>query len=410
MRKGSLLLLLFLAFMGITACRLQPVDPGNSLKKPVQTGIDLIDEHLDVFSGKRVGLITNPTGINSKYQSTIDVLHEKVNLTALFAPEHGIRGDRQAGDTIGAYTDKATGLTVYSLYGSTKKPTAAMLNDVDVLCIDLQDAGARFYTYIYTMAYAMEACAEYSKEFVVFDRPNPAGGANVEGNILDLDYRSFIGYYELVQRHGMTIGELALLFNNEYGIGCNLTVIKMKNWTRNMYYDETGLPWIIPSPNIPSVETTIVYPGTCIFEGTNIAEGRGTTIPFQVVGAPYIDAQEYSQALNGLGLPGVCFRPAYFTPTFSKYTNQLCAGVQVHVTDRKIFPAVKVGWAMLDVVRRLYPNDFVITNYKQPRCMLDLNTGCRYITLGIYSLEEQFTIINEDTLEFMTIRQQYLLY
>ena len=407
--KKFFILLMFIILLFLAACRLEPVDPIDN-EKPVLTGIDRIDEYLDFFAEKRVGLITNPTGINRNYQSTIDVLYEKVNLTALFAPEHGIRGDRQAGDSVTFYVDEKTGLTVYSLYGATKKPTSSMLSNVDILCIDLQDAGARFYTYIYTMAYAMAACAENSKQFVVFDRPNPAGGNNVEGNILDLQYRSFIGYYPLVQRHGMTIGELAQLFNTEYNIGCQLTVIKMKNWFRYMYFDDTGLPCVIPSPNFPGTETALVYPGTCVFEGTNISEGRGTTTPFQVIGAPYIDAEAYAQALNNLELPGVYFRPAYFTPTFSKYKDQQCKGVQVHVVNRKTFLSVKTGWAMLDVARRLYPNDFIIHNEYSSQCMLNLLTGCQYITNGTYSLEEQFVIIDEDTAAFMVIREQYLLY
>lgn len=376
----------------------------------VKLGIDLIDEHLDFFEGKRVGLITNPTGINSNYISTIDVLNDKINLVALFSPEHGIRGNLQAGAHIGTYIDEKTGLPVYSLYGSTNKPTKEMLDGIDVLCIDLQDAGARFYTFIYTMAYAMEACAENNKEFVVFDRPNPIGGKEYEGNILELEYRSFIGYYPLLQRHGMTIAELAILFNEEYEIGCSLKTIKMEGWKREMYYDDTDLPWVIPSPNFPSMETAVLYPGTCIFEGTNLSEGRGTTIPFQVIGAPYIDAELYAKALNDLNLPGVIFRPAYFTPTFSKHQNVLCNGVQVHVTKRQEFKAVKTGWAMLEVVRKMYPETFSINNESSNKNMINLNTGTNYISKGLYSLEQQFSILQQDTAIFGAIRENYLLY
>lgn len=376
----------------------------------VKLGIDNVDDYLDLFNGKRVGLITNPTGINSKYESTIDILNAKVNLTALFAPEHGIRGDKQAGVYESSYTDERTGLTVYSLYGSTNKPTKAMMDKIDIMCIDLQDAGARFYTYIYTMAYAMEACAEYNKEFVVFDRPNPASGAKFEGNILDLKYKSFIGNYPIIQRHGMTIGELAKLFNTEYGIGCDLKVVEMTGWKREMYYDETNLPWVIPSPNFPSQNTALVYPGTCVFEGTNMSEGRGTTIPFEVVGAPWINAQVYADELNKLGLKGVTFRPAYFTPTFSKNANTLCAGVQVHVTNRDEFEAVKTGWAMLEIVRNLYPNNFQILNKNTDRNTLDLITGCRYITNHTYTLEQQFNILKADTNTFAITRAKYLIY
>lgn len=383
------------------------IEPGDV---NVKLGIDTIDDHLDIFAGKRVGLITNATGINSDYASTIDVLNEKVDLVALYAPEHGIRGNLQAGDVLGTYIDTKTGLTVYSLYGSTLRPTQAMLQDIDIMCIDLQDAGARFYTYIYTMAYAMQECAKYDIEFVVFDRPNPIGGVQYEGNILDLNYSSFIGLYPILQRHGMTIAELAWLFNEEYGIGCTLHTILMEGWDRRYYMDDTKLPWVIPSPNFPSLETAMVYPGTCLFEGTNLSEGRGTTIPFQVIGAPFIDADEYADALNELNLPGVVFRPAYFTPTFSKHKDTFCSGVQVHVTNRWTFEPVKTGWAMLDVVRDLYPNDFVILGASNNRCTLDLNTGARYITTRMYTLLQQFAILTEDTQAFGVTRANYLLY
>lgn len=376
----------------------------NTEDVKVKFGIDNIDNHLDYFEGKRVGLITNPTGINSNYESTIDILFEKVNLVALFSPEHGIRGNLQAGETLGTYIDEITNLPVYSLYGNTKKPTKAMMDQLDVLCIDLQDAGARFYTYIYTMAYAMEACKEYDKEFVVFDRPNPAGGKIYEGNILRLEYRSFIGYYPIIQRHGMTIGELALFFNKEYDINCKLKVIEMEGWKRDMYYDDTNLPWVIPSPNFPSINTALVYPGTCIFEGTNLSEGRGTTIPFEIIGAPWINAYEWADALNELDLPGVKFRPAYFTPTFSKHQGKLCGGVQVHVTDRESFRSVKTAFAMLDVVRNMYPEHFGTNS------SLNLLNGDNFLEEDKYSLEEQFLIIDNDTETFGEIRKNYLLY
>lgn len=378
----------------------------------VLLGIDLIDENIDLFKGKRVGLITNPTGIDSNFESTIDILNRKTNLVRLYSPEHGVRGNIQAGVRMDSYVDPDTNVLVESLYGSNKHPSKEMMDEIDIMAIDIQDAGSRFYTFIYTMAYAMMACKENDKEFVVFDRPNPTDAATVEGNILDLKYRSFIGYYPIVQRHGMTIGEIALLFNEEYGIGCKLHVIKMKNYDRNMYYEDTKLLWVMPSPNFPTPATSVVYNATCIFEGTNIAEGRGTTAPFEYVGAPFIKPNEFSKALNNLGLKGVYFRPLYFTPTFAKYANELCGGVQVHVLDRKTFEAVKVGWAMLDVVRKMYPNDYKVSPpYKVGmNTMLELNTGCGYIKDGTYTLEEQFKIIDKDTLEFKKIRSKYLLY
>ena len=378
----------------------------------VKLGIDLIDKYLDIFKDKRVGLITNPTGFTTDYRSTIDVLNNKTNLVALYSPEHGVRGNIQAGVKMDSYRDSETNIMVHSLYGANKRPGKELMDEIDVMTIDIQDAGSRFYTFIYTMAYAMMACKDFDKEFVVFDRPNPVNAVDVEGNILDLSCRSFIGYYPIVQRHGMTIGELALLFNKEYEIGCKLTVIPMEGYKRDMYFEDTGCLWIMPSPNFPTPQTAICYNATCIFEGTNVAEGRGTTAPFEYVGAPYVNPYELEKALNGLNLEGVYFRPLYFTPTFSKYQGETCGGVQVHVIDRKKFKAVKVGWAMLDVIRKLYPNDYK-TNapYKEgAKCMLELNTGCTYIKDNLYSLEEQFAILEKDTKEFKKTREKYILY
>lgn len=378
----------------------------------IKLGIDNIDKELDFFKGKRVGLITNPTGLNSDHISTIDILKQKVNLVCLFSPEHGVRGHLQAGVRFDTYVDEESNTIVYSLYTKDKRPTKEMLDTIDVLCIDIQDAGSRFYTYIYTMAYAMEACKMYDKEFVVFDRPNPVNGVDYEGNILDLEYRSFVGYYPILQRHGMTIGELALLFNEEYKIGCKLHVIKMDNWNRNEYYDETGLLWVVPSPNLPTVESSVVYNATCIFEGTNISEGRGTTLPFELVGAPFINPKDLEEKLNALHLPGVYFRRHYFTPTFSKHEKELCGGVQVHIINRKEFLPVHTGWAMLDVIRHMYPNDFkILPPYKEGgKCMLQFNTGCNYIMEDKYSLKEQFAILDHDKKEFKATRDKYLLY
>ena len=335
----------------------------------VKLGIDNLDKNLSIFEGKRVGLITNTSGMDSNFKSSIDVLYEKTNLTTLFAAEHGIRGNAQAGDNVGNEVDEVTGLPVHSLYGSTKKPTPEMLENVDIVAYDMQDVGARFYTYINTLAYAMEACAENNKTFVVFDRPNPIGG-EVQGNLLNPDFSSFVGMYPIVQRYGMTVGEYAKFINEEFNINCKLEVVEMEGWTRDMYYDETGLnTWVMPSPNMPTLTTSIVYTGTCVFEGTNVSEGRGTTRPFELIGAPWIEPMDLSNKLNSLGLPGVKFRAASFTPTFSKYSasdtanyptgkNQVCGGVQVYVTDRDNFNAVKTGYAMLYTIRDMYPDKF----------------------------------------------------
>lgn len=378
----------------------------------MKLGIDLIDKHLAYFKGKRVGLITNPTGINSKYESTIDVLKDRVNFVALFSPEHGVRGNLQAGEKLDTYIDEETKVIVYTLYGKDRKPTKEMLDGIDVLCIDIQDGGSRFYTYIYTMAYAMMAVKEHNKEFVVFDRPNPTNGIDFEGNILDLNYRSFVGYYPIVQRHGLTIGELASLFNDEFEIGCKLKIIPMEGWKRKMYYEDTNLLWVMPSPNFPTPLTAIVYNATCIFEGTNISEGRGTTAPFQIVGAPFISAFDLSKKLNEYKLDGVYFRPLFFTPTFSKHQGKLCGGVEVHIINKNIFKPVKTGWTMLEVIRSMYEADFVVLKpYVEGRhCMLEFNTGTNYIKDRLYSLEEQYEILKKDTLKFEKIREKYLLY
>ncbi|CEM61835.1 DUF1343 domain-containing protein [Treponema phagedenis] len=373
-------------------------------------GIERVYEHRHLFEGKRVGLITNQTGINAKGVSSIDILAEAVNLTALFSPEHGIRGDAREGAAIEDTIDAKTGLTVYSLYGKTKRPTEQMVQDIDILCFDIQDVGARFYTYIYTMAYAMEACAKFNKTFVVFDRPNPISGSAVEGTILDMEYRSFVGYYPIVQRHGMTVGELARLFNTEYKIQCTLHVIAMKNWDRNSYFNSLPLPWIPTSPNIPSAETALLYAGICVFEGTNISVGRGTTMPFQYIGAPFIDAPELADSLNRLNLSGLLFVPAYFTPSLSLHKNIPCKGVQIIVTDKAQCKPVYAGFVILYTIRELYQTDFKIINAPNKYCGLNLLTGTNKITENKLSLTELDALMQKDTKRFMRIRRRYLLY
>lgn len=379
-------------------------EQNHSGKVEVKLGIDLIDDNLAIFEGKNVGLITNATGVNSNFKSTIDILYEKVNLVALFAPEHGIRGAAAAGQTIGNEIDPVTGLTVYSLYGSTSTPTKEMMNNIDILCIDIQDVGARFYTYIYTMSRAMQACKTYGKQFVVFDRPNPVSGNVFEGNILDMNYSSGIGLYPIIQRHGLTIGEIARLFNKEYGIDCSLYVIEMQNWSRDLYIDETTCPWILPSPNMPTLDTALVYTGTCIFEGTNLSEGRGTTRPFELIGAPWIDSIALANRLNSLNLEGVYFRPAAFTPTTSKHSGKTCYGVQVHVLDRTTFKPVKVGWTMVDIIREMYPDNFGYTS------SFNLLSGCSYLKEDSYTLDQLYEILEKDTNTFANTRSKYLLY
>ncbi|WP_435528656.1 exo-beta-N-acetylmuramidase NamZ family protein [Exiguobacterium profundum] len=387
-------------------------DAKSEPKKPkVELGVDRLMENPEILKGKRVGLITNPTGINAERTSIVDLFDQSddFELTALYGPEHGVRGDAQAGSTVSSYIDDVTGLPVYSLYGATKKPTAEMLQDVDVLVFDIQDVGTRYYTYIYTMAYAMEAAAENDIPFVVLDRPNPQGGLRVDGPVLDPDYSSFIGLYPIPLKHGMTVGELARLFNTEYQIQADLEVVKMKGWKRSMMYEDTGLPFVMPSPNMPTTDTVNVYPATGLFEGTNLSEGRGTTKPFQLIGAPYIKAHDYANELNELELPGVAFRAASFTPTFSKHAGKLTHGVEVYVTDPARFESTRTGIAMIQTAHDMYPDDFEFL----ANDFITKLTGNAYVKDMILEgapLEDILMKIEDERDAFLPIRKEYLLY
>jgi uncharacterized protein YbbC (DUF1343 family) len=342
----------------------------------------LFGTRLDLIRGKRVGLIANPSSVDSHLDSIVARFRAQpdVKLVALYGPEHGVRGDAQAGQFVARYFDEHYQLPVYSLYGQTNQPPADMLKnidehmrafdtqdagksplagsfkDIDVMVCDLQDVGTRIYTYVATMAGAMQAAAEANIPFIVLDRPNPIGGTVMEGPILEYPkFSSFIGRYPIPLRHGMTVGELAQLFNAKYLTKkCRLTVVPMENWTRDEWFDETSLPWVLPSPNLPTPDSATVYPGQVIIEGTNLSEGRGTTRPFEFFGAPWIDGFVLAQKLNDLHLPGVKFREVYFTPTFSKHSGQQCGGCQLHVTDRKTFRSVATTLAILYVVKNLY--------------------------------------------------------
>ena len=371
----------------------------------VKLGTDLLEKHSTLFENKRIGLVTNPTGINKNFESTVDLLHRHFNLVKLFAPEHGVRGNLQAGITLEGYTDDKTSLPVISLYGENRRPSKDVMQDIDLIAFDIQDVGSRFYTYMYTMAYVMEACANADKEFIVFDRPNPLGAIEVEGNMLDVSCKSFIGLYPMPQRYGLTIGECALLFNED--IKCNLKVVKMEGYRRNMYFEDTGLNWILPSPNIPTPDSCFTFNCSCIFEGTNVSEGRGTTKPFSFVGAPWIDGDKLADKLNNLSLPGVYFRPHYFTPmryhpTLSKYVDELCGGVEIHVLDRHAFKPIKTGITMLYTIRDMYKNIFSFTApYKEGgRHMIDYNTGNTYIREEKYKLAEVLEIYDMESKEF----------
>lgn len=363
MKRLAAILALMIAFSCLAVVHAARSNQPHEKQKhhSFQLGVDVfLKDKAHSLKGKRVGLITNPTGVDQSLNSIVDrfARNPDIHLTALFGPEHGVRGSADAGAYVPFYTDSKTGLPVYSLYGETKKPTPEMLKDVDVLVFDIQDVGARFYTYIYTMAYAMEAAKEKGIPFIVLDRPNPIGGTKVEGPVLNPAYSSFVGMYSIALRHGMTAGELTKYFNKECGIGADLTVVPMKGWHRDMYADDTPLQWVMPSPNMPTLDTAIVYPGAALIEGTNISEGRGTTRPFELIGAPFIDGDLLAEKLNALGLPGVRFRSASFTPTTSKWAGKLANGIQIHVTDRNVYQSVETGIAIVKTIHDLYPGQF----------------------------------------------------
>ncbi len=390
---------------------------GKGKHKEFSLGVEqLLKEEKDLIEGKKVGLITNPTGVDQELNSIVDTLHNDpdVELTALYGPEHGVRGDAQAGQYVDFYIDERTGLPVYSLYGATKKPTPEMLENVEVLLFDIQDVGTRFYTYIYTMAYAMEAAKENDIPIIVLDRPNPLSGSKVEGPVLDMEYSSFVGNYSIPLRHGMTVGELAKLFNTEFDIGADLTVVEMEGWKRDKYYDETPLEFVMPSPNMPTLDTALVYPGAALIEGTNVSEGRGTTKPFELIGAPFINAADLADELNGLKLEGVTFRAASFTPASSKHAGKLSHGIEIHVTDRKTFKPVETGLHIVKTIHDMYPEDFQFRAENSAGVsFFDNLIGNGWIRQGIEegrSIEDMTAQWQPELKEFNKVRKQYLLY
>lgn len=377
----------------------------------IKLGIEQIGLYRSLFEGKRVGLITNPTGVNQQFKSTIDILHEVSTLVALFSPEHGVRGNVQAGVKLDPYIDKETNAMVYSLYGETRKPTEAMMSDIDILCFDIQDVGARFYTYIYTMAFALEACKTYGKKMVVFDRPNPLGGVVVEGNLLDLNFRSFVGYYPIPQRYGLTIGELANYFNDLGDIHADLTVIPMAGYHRSMHFKDTQVPFVLPSPNIPTPETIYAYMATCYFEGTNLSEGRGTTKPFQIFGAPWFNSKAVLEALKPFDLKGVAFRKHFFTPTFSKHVDVLCEGLELYVTDVDTFEPVKTGVILIHVIEQLHKEfSFIRPPKTSQNLFFNLLMGGDFIEKKTLTLAEILAKMKSDSQQFTTMKERYHLY
>jgi uncharacterized protein YbbC (DUF1343 family) len=376
---------------------------------------NFLQNHLSLVRGKRVGLVTHPGGVNRQLKSTADLLFEnpRINLTALYAPEHGIRGTIDAGKKVKTQIDPKTRLPIYSLYGNTRKPTARMLRGVDVLLIDLQDVGIRSYTFIYTMAKVMEAAAEYHKEVIVLDRPNPIGGVAVEGNLVQPGYFSFVGMYPIPYRHGMTIGELAKLFNREYQIHSKLTVIPLINWQRRMSWADTQLPWVPTSPHVPHWITPLLMGATgSIGELGVLSTGVGYTLPFEMIGATWINGERFAKVLNRLNLPGVIFRPAYFKPFYGIYRGKVCQGVQIHVTNVNTFKPFITGIHLMKTSMRLYPRHHLFRKSSRFN-MFNKVMGSNHILVSLqrgYPVSQIEAAWQNQLNYFKKVRRKYLIY
>ena len=388
---------------------------------PVRLGLERLVDGPDrpLIEGQRVGLVCNPASTDSALVHASDRLASgDWKLTALFGPQHGFRSDLQENMIESPHGEDARRhVPVYSLYSETREPTAEMLADVDVLVIDLQDVGTRIYTYIYTMANCLRAARAHGVRVVVCDRPNPIDGEQIEGAMLDPAYASFVGQFAIPMRHGLTIGEAARLFNDHFGVNAAVDVVPMDGWTRSMYYDQTGLPWVLPSPNIPTLDTAIVYPGGVLFEGTSLSEGRGTTRPFEIIGAPWIDGERFAEAMNARRLPGVHFRPVYFEPTFHKHARHACGGCQVHVTDRAAYRSLRVAVEMLEELRKEGPAQPLWRDppyeYETVKPPIDILYGTDRLRRGIDAGQTAASISGEwrrDEDAFRELRQKYLLY
>lgn len=410
-------------FICAALCLVTPFLGAGGGKKPaVRTGIEVLrDRKFDILQDKRVGLITNPTGITSTFEATIDVLFsaQGLKLTALFGPEHGVRGDVEAGKYIESYTDLKTGLPVYSLYGKKRKPSPEMLKDLDVLVYDIQDIGVRSYTYISTMGLAMEAAAENGIEFVVLDRPDPLTGKRVEGAMLDERFKSFVGMYPIPYVYGMTSGELAQMINGEGwlngGKQCQLTVVPMEGWNRDMWWDDTGLPWVPPSPHIPHASTPMFYVMTGLLGELGTAnQGVGYTLPFELVGAPWIESDRLARYLNAQGMRGVEFRPLSYKPFYFDTTNQLYQGVQIHVTDRDQLELSVVQFSVLEALFRLYPDRNIFDRARPEKIeMFDKVNGTdevRRLLTTEGNVDNILRVVDKERARFMIKREKYLIY
>jgi uncharacterized protein YbbC (DUF1343 family) len=384
-----------------------PWFPGSVSAAQTLTGIDVLEaQKFAPLGGKRVGLITNQTGIDRNRRSTIDLLAHApgVKLVALFSPEHGIRGTFDA--RVSSTTDEATGLPVYSLYGETERPTDAMLAGLDVLVFDIQDAGVRFYTYITTMGYAMEAATAHHVAFYVLDRPDPLGGERIEGPMLDPDRTNFVGYFPMPVRMAITLGEMAQMFNAEKKIGCDLHVIRMRNWRRQMWFSDTSLPWVNPSPNLHSPEEGILYPGLEILQAGGVSVGRGTARPFELMGAPWIRGEELAAYLNRRAIPGVRFEPEKFTPDSGLYKGELCEGLRVVLTDRDKLQVMRMGIEIASALGKRYPGKFDTAK------MIELVGNAATIKQLMEGGDPAATVASweKDLEAFRKLRAKYLLY
>jgi len=380
------------------------------------SGLDnFLEGRYTIVKGNKVGLVTNHTGLNRNLKSNIDLFfdHSDINLTTLFSPEHGIRGNVEDAIKINNSIDFYTKLPIYSLYGRYEKPTPTMLKDIDILIYDIQDIGVRFYTYLSTLFYCLESCAENNISFIVLDRLNPIG-RKVEGNLVQPNFQSFFGLYPLPQRHGMTVGELSKWMNSEFNIEAELKVIKLRGWHGEYFDQMEELLWIPPSPNIPHFGTAVVYPITCLFEGTNISEGRGTTNPFEYIGAPWIDPYKLNEYLKEKALAGILFRPVFFVPTFSKHKGIECGGVQVLIKDRDRSNSFLTGLTLLRAILDLYPNEKIwLEPDEGDKYFFDLLMGTDQVRKELNEGKEPIDIINswqKDKEQFMSVRRKHFMY
>jgi uncharacterized protein YbbC (DUF1343 family) len=387
----------------------------------IKTGLDiLIKKGLPVLKGKRVGLICNQASITTNFDYAKDLLvnHKDFSLTCLFAPQHGyFLSERDNMDETVDAIDPETKLNIYSLYSETRQPTKEALNTIDAIVFDIQDVGTRVYTYIWTMVLTMQACKKQNKQFIVLDRPNPINGKDIEGNLLNPHFTSFVGLLPIPMRHGMTVGELALFFNKEFQINCDLHVVKMQGWQRDLYLDQTGLPWAYPSTGLPTLDSSIAYAGMVLFEGTNLSEGRGTTKPFEFIGAPFIEPYSFSHKLEKEKLPGCILQPYYFKPNVNKHASKVCGGIKINITNRKKFKPYLTALMILRQALKDYKSDFSWNpppyEYEFKKLPIDILAGNDVVRKMLEKGASQNKLKNychKDEVLFRKMRKKYLLY